>query len=93
MEYRTQLEPAFLSPTLDFLQINARTFSLSTIVTGNYLLVEAGKDHPSSLPPAAYYQGHKNNRQNKTMKHPCIQLQSADSLYKPLTLEFNKSCD
>lgn len=43
------------------LQITATTFSLSTLVTGNYLLVEAGKDHPSSLPPVAYYQGQKNN--------------------------------
>lgn len=78
MEYRTRLELAFLSPTLFFYrqlqQTTATTFSLSTLITANYLLVEAGKDHPSSLPPAAYYQGQKNNGQNKTMKHPCIKL-------------------
>lgn len=44
MEYRPQLELPFLSPTLFLETIPATSFSLSTLVSGNYLLRDAGKE-------------------------------------------------
>lgn len=93
MEYRTQLQLDFLPPTLFFYrEIPATTFSLSTLITGNYLLVEAGKDQ-------VHYHQQLITRGRKTtdrIKGCSILVLSfnLDSLHKPLTtLKFNTSCD